>query len=200
MTTLTSNFKLIKAYKKYSIDYKNCTVQQQRIDLYHKWLQEVIDTKEYSVTSYNYQNLAVYCELCISETTANEYLCCRKCLFPIIDDLNGHYKLTSQQQLNVFALLSVCYWEEKLNTTNTNKELEENTKLIWKHRLRIAWLSIKRNFVCFIANTSICFQCNKNNLHISQSNAYNSKIQNFNVNYFCQDCLFPLFDKLLFIQ
>jgi hypothetical protein len=204
MTTsqYSTNFKLIRAYKKYSPIYKNCTVQHQRLVLYQRWTQEITETAAHeitdNVTSFKQQNWPVYCELCTSETIANEYLCCIKCLFPIVNNLNC--ELTAQQQLNLFALLSVCYWEEKLNNNNfTDKKLEENTKLIWTHRLRMAWLSSKKNFVCFLANSTVCTQCNRNNFHIMKYYSCKLKLQNFNVNYFCQDCLFPLFDKLIYI-
>ncbi|UZE89772.1 hypothetical protein [Parapoynx stagnalis nucleopolyhedrovirus] len=193
MTTLTStSFKLIKAFKKYSTNYKNCASQRQRLILYHMWLKDV---KE-EMMNYDYQNMSVYCEQCTSETTANEYLCCRTCLFPIIDDFNGRYELTCQQQLNLFALLSVCYWEERSKSDNFE---EENTKFIWKQRLRIAWFSINRDFVCFFdnANCFVCFQCSTHNTRALKY--YKVKVKTFDENYFCEKCLFPLFDKLLYI-
>ncbi|AKN80992.1 hypothetical protein [Lonomia obliqua multiple nucleopolyhedrovirus] len=151
----------------------------------------------------------VLCELCLSKSTPNDYWCCDKCLFPIVDDLNGQHKLTAKQQLYVFALLSICYWEEKLLTIENTYEKaaagfrkEEkkdiNNTYIWKQRLRITWSNIDRPFVCIIANTSVCVQCSLDNYESIKLH-YNSIIETFDEKYFCQNCLFPLFDVLIFL-
>lgn len=129
--------------------------------------------------------------------TINEYLCCDICLFPIIDCLNKQRQLTSRQQLYMFAFLSVCYWKESISNNNDNAKMfgDNNEKQIWIHRLKIAWETADAPFICYFAQSTVCLQCLTNNKNVIKQF---SDI-NFNINYFCYNCLFPLFDTLVYV-
>ncbi|ANF29736.1 ORF-88 [Catopsilia pomona nucleopolyhedrovirus] len=214
----SNNFELIRAYKKYSYSYRNCTDKQLKNFILTMWFQDVNNGSGNGNDNDNNNALCknnfVYCQMCVSMVNVNELLCCDKCLFPIIDDaLKMGQQTTANQQLYVFAMLSVCYWNEMCNrictltattTTTTTALIKNDTaactdKLIWKHRLRMAWETAHVPFVCFFAKTLVCVQCGMDNVHVLKHYDCNEKLKHFNINYFCYKCLFPLFDTLIFV-
>nr|AFS51978.1 DekiORF101 [Dendrolimus kikuchii nucleopolyhedrovirus] len=166
------------------------------------WLRDVTDEKLLAECK-PYRNKSVYCHMCFSVVKANDYLCCDRCLFPIVDTFGGPRDLTCRQHLYVFALLSVCFWNEANRNGAVAAGADDEAgvnKSIWKHRLRIAWISVGRPFVCRLAKTTLCLQCALDNMFIlNRHYCSDTKLNEYNDDYFCYNCLFPLFDKLIFI-
>nr|QXI73231.1 AC52 [Bombyx mori nucleopolyhedrovirus] len=189
----SNSFKLIKAYQKHSNTYQSCTNHKYKSVLLKKWTQDVMDN-ELLIEFRPYKNCDAFCLMCLSVVTINEYLCCDKCLFPIIDYLEKRRQLTPRQQLYMFVFLSICYWKEASGAT-----FGDNEKLIRIHRFRIAWESADVPFVCYFASSTICLQCSTDNRHIVKKYGIRKKLVNFNVNYFCYNCFFPLFDILIYV-
>ncbi|ABL75989.1 Mv-ORF37 peptide [Maruca vitrata nucleopolyhedrovirus] len=189
----SNSFKLIKAYQKHSKTYKSCTNYKYKNVLLKKWTRDIMDN-ELLIESTPYKNHGAFCQMCLSVVTINEYLCCNECLFPIIDYLEKRKQLTPRQQLYTFVFLSICYWKEAVGST-----FGENEKLIWIHRFRIAWESADTPFVCYFAPSTICLQCSINNKRVIKKYDTNKKLVNFNVDYFCYNCFFPLFDILIYV-
>lgn len=195
----SNSFRLIKAYKKHSNLYKNCTNENQKIKLFKTWFREVMD-KEIIIESQPFKNSIVFCQMCLSTTIANECLCCDKCLFPILDTLENHREPTARQQLFTFVLLSICFWNEVCNKKNNFYNVNENIKLIWKQRIKMAWEDAHRPFICFFTKSINCLQCNMKCIYMLKRYNINKDLRKkFDINYFCKNCLFPLFDILYFI-
>ncbi|AOT85557.1 cyun99 [Cyclophragma undans nucleopolyhedrovirus] len=203
----SKSFKLIKAYQRYSRLYTSCTNAVYKNAVFLMWLRDVVDESLLAECK-PYQNDTVYCHMCVSVVKANDYLCCDRCLFPIVDKFNKfgeQHNLTSRQHLYVFALLSVCFWKEikrgKSSSSDGGGDSNAiNIKAVWKHRLRIAWISVEHPFVCRLAKTALCLQCALDNMFVlKRYYCSDKKLSEYNDDYFCHDCLFPLFDKLIFI-
>ncbi|AGA16203.1 hypothetical protein [Thysanoplusia orichalcea nucleopolyhedrovirus] len=189
----SNSFKVIKAYLKHSNMYMNCTNSKYKSELLKRWVTDITD-KELSAESNLYKNCDAFCQMCLSVVTINEYLCCDKCLFPIIECLEKQQRLTARQQLYMFMFLSICYWKAA-----SGAPIGDNEKLIWLHRLKIAWECADVPFICYFSSSTICLQCSRDNRRAFKKFNNKKKLVNFNVNYFCYNCFFPLFDTLIYL-
>ncbi|AVA31182.1 ac52 [Oxyplax ochracea nucleopolyhedrovirus] len=204
----SNDLKLIEAYLKYSQLYQNCKKDYKHF-LFKLWLQEVSFDNNNNNNNNNdndnndnnskiitpFENFTTFCQMCGCTTIINNFMCCNKCLFPALETEND--VILEKQQLFTFALLSICYYRHK--KTIIDKQEQYCCKRVWLKRLQITWKTASTPFVCYFAKTLICMQCRVDNFIKFKNFDCEKELKIFNENFFCINCLFPLFDRLIFI-
>ncbi|QHB21687.1 ac52 [Artaxa digramma nucleopolyhedrovirus] len=193
---------LIKSFVKYSKSYRNCSDFYTKKQIYNKWIDDTTKTTHESAIvdrliassftlttvaarrsdSVDEDSGAASCEFCYAAASFTTFMCCDKCLYPFC-------KRIMDEELATYSLLSVCFYEE--NEMEILKDACSITKyVVWSQRLRFTWQlhqnSNDKNKFYKIVHKK-CIQCNR------RTSLLGFTTQTFNLNLFCQQCMFPLF-------
>ncbi|ADB84384.1 hypothetical protein [Apocheima cinerarium nucleopolyhedrovirus] len=176
--SMTQIMELIKPFVKYSKDYRECEDVYKKAQIYNQWYCEttlaIAETKKRN-------NDCDVCDFCYANVIKNSVVC-HQCLFPLRTNF-------IHEELAMYTLLSVCYYEENY-LKNTFQD--DNSRNIWKQRLVMTWKmynNCENDNKIYNVTQDKCIQCGNANYCIDDR--FEKKFFNFNL--FCETCLFPLF-------
>ncbi|UJZ89053.1 ac52 [Erannis ankeraria nucleopolyhedrovirus] len=177
---MTQIMELIKPFVKYSKNYRECDDVNKKAQIYNRWHCEatlVVAAK--SIEDCN--NDCDVCDFCYANVIKNSVVC-RHCLFPLRTNF-------IDEELAMYTLLSVCYYEENYIKNNFQ---DQNSRNVWKQRLIMTWKMydncVNENKIYNVTQDK-CMQCGDANSCIDGR----FEKRNFSFNLFCKTCLFPLF-------
>lgn len=171
---------LIKPFLKYSRPYRSSTNKNVRRSIHRQWSKEttklIRDNAELMPPQ---EERCVFC----NETTNAKMVFCKYCFFPQMGQVDDEEFIT-------YCLLSVCYYEE------SNDELAESIvssqRTVYKQRLKMTWYDHERMGKTYEVIYPQCCQCNSKTQNLGTTFIY------FDERMFCINCMFPLFQIIIF--
>nr|QKO28995.1 hypothetical protein [Spodoptera exigua multiple nucleopolyhedrovirus] len=180
--TLETIMELIKPFLKYSRIYRSTTAESSksvRKFIYKLWSKET-ECIRAALKNHHHHQTQYYakCLFCNEAGDSDDDVFCKYCFFP---------RLGIDEEFATYCLLSACFYESNGNGIDNNSQ-----RTVYMQRLKMTWYDYERLGKLYEVSYPQCYQCH------SKTNNVGAKFTYFNDAMFCNNCMFPLFNIVIY--
>lgn len=181
MGTVEAIMELIKPFLKYSRLYRSTSSKSKNVRkfIYKLWSKET-ECMRAALKNTHHRQRGAKCLFCNEEETGgdNDIVFCKHCFFP---------RLGMDEEFATYCLLSACFYE-----SNGNGLDNDSQRTVYMQRLKMTWYDYERLGKLYEVSYPQCYQCH------GQTHNVGAKFTYFNDAMFCNNCMFPLFNIVIY--
>ncbi|ACI47482.1 unknown [Spodoptera litura nucleopolyhedrovirus II] len=172
---------LIKPFLKYSRLYRSTTSKSRNVRkfIYKLWSRETQYIRDDDTLKSNNSRIRIKCLFCNEE--GEDDIFCKHCFFP---------QLGMDEEFATYCLLSACFYES--NGGGGGGGDVESQRTVYLQRLKMTWYDHERLGKAYEVSYPKCFQCH------TRTHNVGAKFTYFNDAMFCSNCMFPLFNIVIY--
>ncbi|QNV47832.1 ac52-like protein [Alphabaculovirus altersperidaniae] len=181
---------LIKPFLKYSRLYRSASNKNVCKFIYKLWSDETQYMRNDKNLSFSHlmtnsiEEKCVFCtETIDGSVVGNSVLFCNHCFFP---------QIGMDEEFATYCLLSVCFYESNINGNDDDETSSQRT--VYKQRLKMTWYNYERLGKIYKVSCFKCHQCHHKTDNVGAKFTY------FSDNMFCNNCMFPLFNIIIYTK